>query len=76
MLDCQIYRFEDEIVAKRAFEDVCLNQAEPELKVGDETCAFAGYAPHNLAFRRNKYLVLMSGDVGFFPAKAVDERLR
>jgi hypothetical protein len=76
MLDCQIYRFEDELVAKRAFEEVCLNQADPELKVGDETCAFAGYAPHNLAFRRNKYLVLMSGDVGFFPAKAVDERLR
>ena len=76
MLDCQIYRFEDEIVARRAFEDVCTNQAESNLRVGDEACAFAGDAPRNLTFRRNDYLVLMSGDVSFFPAEAVDERLR
>ncbi|MCA9362686.1 hypothetical protein KC906_04880 [Candidatus Kaiserbacteria bacterium] len=76
MLDCQIYRFQDAVAANRAFEDLCVNQVEANLKVGDERCAFAGNTPHNLAFRRNAYLVLMSTDMDSFPAEAVDKRLR
>ena len=76
MLTCQIYRFENETVARRAFEAVCVNQTEATLQVGDEACTLAGNAPQNLAFRRNNYLVLMRGDVTVLPAEAVDTRLR
>ena len=44
--------------------------------VGDEACHFASSAPRTLAFRRDRFLVRMSGDVGSFPAQAVDDRLK
>lgn len=76
MLDCQIYRFENAAAANRAFAETCRSPVEVIFDIGDEACVFAGTAPRNLAFRRGAYLVLMRGDVGFFPAQAVDERLR
>ena len=78
-LDCSIIHYADETVAHRAFEKVCVSQTEQTastVKIGDEACAFAGNAPRNLAFRRDEYLVLMSGDIRVFPATVVDERLR
>jgi hypothetical protein len=76
VLNCKIYRFADEIVAHRAFENVCVNRIDSSVKVGEEVCAFVGHAPRNLAFRRDEYLVLMSGDINVFPAEAMDKRLR
>lgn len=46
------------------------------IQIGNAACHFAGSVPRNLAFRRNTYLVLMSGDVTWFPATQVDKRLR
>lgn len=80
MLDCSIIRYVDETAAHRAFDRVCENQTEQtKLEVGNEACVFEGNAPTNLAFRRNEFLVLMSGDlgdIGSFPASAVDVRLK
>jgi hypothetical protein len=77
VLECSIIRYTDEISARRAFEKVCGDRSElSPPPAGEEACDFRGSAPRNLVFRRDTYLVLMSGDVFVFPAKAVDERLR
>ena len=77
VLGCTIVQFGDQAAARRAFEGVCGSQSGRLVSpVGEEACDFAGSAPQNLAFRRGVYLVLMSGDLSFFPAAAVDERLR
>jgi hypothetical protein len=44
--------------------------------VGDEACHFVSSAPRALAFRRDRFLVRMSGDITSFPAQAVDNRLK
>jgi hypothetical protein len=76
ILECSIIRYADEATAQRAFERVCAGQPEQDsAEIGETACQFAGLAPRNLVFRRNVYLVLMSGDVTDFPAKEVDERL-
>lgn len=79
-LNCGIIRYADENAAQQVFGEICANQIRTsDMQIGDEACAYAGHAPHNLAFRRKAYLVLMSGDiggVGTFPARAVDARLR
>lgn len=77
VLECAIVRYMDEAAAQHALEKICLNQVEPALpEVGNAACHFVGLAPRNLAFRRDAYLVLMSGDVTRFPSAQVDERLR
>ena len=78
VLDCTIIRYADELVAHRAFASVCIDKQD-NLDMGDEACTYTANAPTNLAFRRNEFLVLMSGDIGAvtaFPAPAVDARLQ
>lgn len=77
VLECSILRYPDEDTAHQALETVCTERQEnPDM--GDEACSFATNAPANLAFRRDAFLVLMSGDITDVtgPATAVDARLR
>ena len=76
ILYCQINRFNDSVSASRAFQEVCKIQTADVIDIGEQACHFKGNAPSNLAFQRNEYLVLMSGDISHFPGKKIDERLR
>lgn len=75
VLYCYIIRYTNSSEAQQAFERLCVDKRE--IQVGDESCTFAGNAPQNLAFRRDEFLVLLSGDIGSLtrPASKVDARL-
>lgn len=75
ILDCHIIRYPNEAEAHQVFESLCTNKQSTPV-AGDEACTFVSNAPTNLAFRRNEFLVLMSGDVAILPAPEVDARLR
>lgn len=77
VLNCEIIEYGDETAAHRAFERGCDPDSTLETpSVGDEACQFTTSAPHGFAFRRDNFLVRMSGDVTNFPAQAVDDRLK
>jgi hypothetical protein len=77
VLNCEIIGYEDEAAARQAFQRGCDPHSTLEAPdVGDEACHFASSAPHTLAFRRDRFLVRMSGDVTSLPAQAVDSRLK
>ena len=76
VLECTIVRYENAAAAQVAFAQVCTDQSEPAtIEVGAAACQFTGPAPRNLAFQRDAYLIIMSGDVTYLPAQEVDERL-
>ena len=75
--NCEIIGYEDEAAAHQAFQRGCDPHTTLEAPdVGEEACHFASSAPRTLAFRRERFLVRMSGDVMSFPAQAVDNRLK
>ncbi len=75
VLECTIVRYENAAAAQRAFAQVCTEQSEPApVEVGAAACQFTGPAPRNLAFQRDAYVVIMSGDVTYFPAQELDKR--
>jgi hypothetical protein len=77
VLNCEIVGYEDEAAAHRAFQRGCDPHSTLEAPdLGDEACHFASSASRTLAFRRDRFLVRMSGDVTSLPAQAVDNRLK
>ncbi|MEI2608631.1 MAG: hypothetical protein V9G20_08375 [Candidatus Promineifilaceae bacterium] len=53
---------------------VRISQSQTPVEVGAAACQFTGPAPRNLAFQRDAYVVIMSGDVTYFPAQELDKR--